>query len=507
MKLLFENKRYILSILLTTLMVFCTCLSGYADPVADGICRVGDMLAPGESCTYPTTDTEFSVNANGNGQFLFFSSGSRLNIRNTQINNTSYTLVAEKLASGSWEIQELGAEAPPEETEAPPEEPEAPPVITGPWLWMIAPTAVGQGGAKSTNVDSLSEVSGGLVTEADIAVNGAVPGSPVDRLVWTLGEISATANNNVNELINRIGFATGDVNDHSVYGLITLESATAQRDVVMQAGSDDSIKIWLNGEVVHNNPVNRAVSSFQDTFTVDLVAGDNLLLVKVSEWVGNWNLFVGIEAEVNAVYKLPQMSVDINGDGVVNVADLVIVASSFGETVAPGTTPNPADVNGDGVVDRADILSVIKVLEAAAAPALSEASLHHWIAEAKRHHLDDPTFEKGIAVLEQFLEAVRPKPKETLLLSNYPNPFNPETWIPYRLSKDTDVTLTIYNEQGAMVRTLMLGHQPAGHYESRSRAAYWNGRNQHGEPVASGIYFYTLTAGDYIATRKLLIRK
>ena len=87
-----------------------------APPVADGMCRVGDTLEPGESCTYPGTDTEFSVNSNGNGQFLFFSSASRLNIRDTQINNTSYTLVAEKRNSGDWEIKELGATAPPPST-------------------------------------------------------------------------------------------------------------------------------------------------------------------------------------------------------------------------------------------------------------------------------------------------------------------------------------------------------------------------------------------------------
>ena len=105
-----------LSIFLTILMVFCASMSGYADPVADGICQVGDLLAPGESCTYPGTDTAFSVNNNGNGQFLFFSSGSRLNIRDTQINNVSYTLVAEKLDSGSWEIKALGATAAPPPT-------------------------------------------------------------------------------------------------------------------------------------------------------------------------------------------------------------------------------------------------------------------------------------------------------------------------------------------------------------------------------------------------------
>ena len=97
--------------------------------------------------------------------------------------------------------------------------------------------------------------------------------------------------------------------------------------------------------------------------------------------------------------------------------------------------------------------------------------------------------------------------RENALLANFPNPFNPETWIPYQLAKPTDVTITIYAVDGQVVRTLALGHQPAGIYRSRSRSAYWDGRNAFGEPVASGIYFYTLTTGDFSATRKMLIRK
>ncbi len=105
------------------------------------------------------------------------------------------------------------------------------------------------------------------------------------------------------------------------------------------------------------------------------------------------------------------------------------------------------------------------------------------------------------------LAEMREVPDTTALLANYPNPFNPETWIPYHLSKDTEVILTIYDVRGSVVRTLALGHQPAGVYESRGRAAYWDGKNQIGEPVASGLYFYTLTAGEFTATRKLLIAK
>ena len=209
--------------------------------------------------------------------------------------------------------------------------------------------------------------------------------------------------------------------------------------------------------------------------------------------------------------EMPPM-LDVNSDDVVDIVDLLLVAASFGVTVDP-TTPNPADVNDDGVVDLTDLLLVIGGMGSTggvavvAAPVLSEANLHYWIAEAKRHALGDVTFEKGIAVLEQLLGAVRPTPKETLLLSNYPNPFNPETWIPYQLAKDAEVTVTISDVSGVVVRELVLGHKPAGVYHSRARAAHWDGRNAFGEKVASGVYFYIFTAGDFTATRKMIIRK
>ena len=98
-------------------------------------------------------------------------------------------------------------------------------------------------------------------------------------------------------------------------------------------------------------------------------------------------------------------------------------------------------------------------------------------------------------------------PEQTSMSTNYPNPFNPETWIPYQLAKSAEVTLRIYSVNGTLVRTLVLGHQPAGIYHSKNRAAYWDGKNEVGEAVASGIYFYTLSAEDFTSTRKMLIRK
>ncbi len=98
-------------------------------------------------------------------------------------------------------------------------------------------------------------------------------------------------------------------------------------------------------------------------------------------------------------------------------------------------------------------------------------------------------------------------PKETALLPNYPNPFNPETWIPYHLAESVEVTVSIYAVDGNLVRAIELGSQLAGLYQNRSRAAYWDGKNDVGESVASGVYFYRLTAGEFSATRKMLILK
>ena len=166
--------------------------------------------------------------------------------------------------------------------------------ITGPWLWMIAATEAGQGGANSTDIDSIAEASGGAVTEEMVATHGASAGDAVGDLEWTIGEITETGGNNVNDLVNEIGLGEGDVNDHSVYGIVILNAEEDQSGVPAKVGSDDSVKVWLNGEVVHTNAVNRGAGDFQDDFKVNLVAGPNILMVKVSERGGGWSLFAGI---------------------------------------------------------------------------------------------------------------------------------------------------------------------------------------------------------------------
>ena len=213
-----------------------------------------------------------------------------------------------------------------------------------------------------------------------------------------------------------------------------------------------------------------------------------------------------------AAPSLDIASSDVNGDGQVNVEDLSLV-SNYLDRPAPETPP--VDVNNDGVVTIADLVQVAQYLgqsTTSSAPVsvivpagLKYATVEGWINQARVEDDGSRVFRQGIARLEYLLTVIIPE--KTVLLHNYPNPFNPETWIPYHLAEPADVTLTIYAIDGKVVRRLDLGHQAAGYYQGKSRAAYWDGRNNVGERVASGIYFYTLTAGDFAATKKMLIRK
>ena len=219
----------------------------------------------------------------------------------------------------------------------------------------------------------------------------------------------------------------------------------------------------------------------------------------------------GIEEaqSVSATAEPPPTPEDVNGDDVVNILDLVLVAANLGDEGADLA----ADVNGDDVVNILDLVLVAGALGNAAAPAsdpralamLTAAGVAHWLTQAQTLDLSDATTQMGMLVLEQLAAVLTPE--KTALLPNYPNPFNPETWIPFQLSRDAEVTLTIYDANGFMVRRLELGHQLVGYYSDRGRAVHWDGRNHVGEHVASGVYFYHLNAGDFSATRKMLILK
>ena len=212
------------------------------------------------------------------------------------------------------------------------------------------------------------------------------------------------------------------------------------------------------------------------------------------------------------IYLKAKHPADVNGDWVVNILDLVHVSNSFGKS-AP-------DLNGDGVVNILDLTLVAKHLsQNAAAPsqlALIESipattkeviAVQRALAELEAIPNKSHGVQIAIELLRHYLSIADPNVQETKLLSNYPNPFNPDTWIPYQLSEESTVTVKIYDVTGSLVRTIQVGHKPAGYYHTRERAIYWDGRNQNREPVSSGVYFYTLNTDTYTQTRRMVIVK
>jgi hypothetical protein len=221
----------------------------------------------------------------------------------------------------------------------------------------------------------------------------------------------------------------------------------------------------------------------------------------------------GALSNIPEQFHVPQtLPWDTNNDGVVDFQDLVLISSNFGAE-AP---ENPkVDVNRDGNVNIIDLLIVAAHLGESTdtgAPATQTevfpkhlSLVEEWLTEARLVDDGSNVFKQGIATLEGLLNSGTPE--KTVLLPNFPNPFNPETWIPYDLAQDTDVHIHIFNLKGESIRKLSLGFQTIGTYRSRAQAAYWDGRNSEGELVASGVYFYTLQAGQMKATRRMLIIK
>ena len=508
--------------------------------------------------------------------------------------------------------------------------PKGGPKIEGPWLWVVLPDT-----GPSSSKDLLSEASGGMVTEVEIATHGAIGGQSVGDDVWTLRKLPAAGSDNVEQMLG------GRIDDAIIYGTVPLHSPREQ-NTMMYVGSDHEFKVWLNGTLIYEYLLyHGGEEGYQDFFPVTLKQGRNVLLVTVraqedaffgfepgteytlSTGVGytffptpvhfgdtftldiraenvfdlaGWQFDVvfdptaleaidvtegdflqmdgsstffqggtidnaagkivglsaarfstqgasGIGVLLQVTFKakaageteltLPNLQFgsttgssipanpppihitieerltpgDVNRDGVVSILDLILVAQQLGNRVPPDS---PVDINGDGVVNIFDIVPIAQgIASASAAPIgvenVDAAMIESWIAQARLEDDGSLAFKQGIANLEKLLASLIPE--ETALLANYPNPFNPETWIPYQLAESGEVSLAIYDINGKMVRRLEVGYKAAGMYRSRSRAAHWNGRNQLGESLASGVYFYTLTADEFTATRRMLILK
>ena len=190
--------------------------------------------------------------------------------------------------------------------------------IEGPWMWMITESPVGGGGAAVTDDDGIKDATKGKLTEEDVAEQGLTKKilkvKFPDKLKWTEGEIAAVGGNNINDMLIKIKLGPGgDVNDYCSYAVINAVSKVKKGGVEARVGSDDSVKVWMNGEEVHKNAVNRGAGDFQDTFEVDLKKGDNVFMVKVCERGGGWSMFAGIDAPLEYNLKFKGLPVEPAG--------------------------------------------------------------------------------------------------------------------------------------------------------------------------------------------------
>lgn len=270
----------------------------------------------------------------------------------------------------------------------------------------------------------------------------------------------------------------------------------------------DDVEIYNSGVLIGSQSRNKNIR-------FDIPEGTQTFTISITDGPNDNGCDHFIFANAKLVHREPTVIevddynyTDVNNDGVVNIVDLVLVAVRYGEKIVGNPFPNP-DVNRDGIVDINDIILVTQDMPpVAGAPTLAASQRSILTSTDWREAyavLPDTVVDRGIAVLDLLFGAA--VPTKTLLLENFPNPFNPETWIPYQLAKPADVVITIRAIDGQVIRKLNLGHQQAGRYVNRSRAAYWDGKNAYGESVASGLYFCTLTAGKFVATRRMLIRK
>lgn len=204
---------------------------------------------------------------------------------------------------------------------------------------------------------------------------------------------------------------------------------------------------------------------------------------------------------------------DVNEDGKVSVADLVLIGQHYGETITVPTSPNP-DVNGDRVVDIADLVLVglhfsETYLPGAPASDMWSFDIEYLPVLVKMYNImvanlsSDTDFLATKELLRRII--FNSGIGKAVLFQNYPNPFNPETWIPYQLAEDSPVTIRIYSSTGQLIKTMDLGYKKAGAYVTKDAAAYWDGRSKAGEYVASGVYFYSIQAGDFVATNKMTV--
>jgi hypothetical protein len=252
-----------------------------------------------------------------------------------------------------------------------------------------------------------------------------------------------------------------------------------------------ALAISGNGKVLY------AATSGQGVFRLVLEATDLTELYKLTPWDVNQDKVVDILDLAflsQHLYESPPTDprADVNHDGVVDISDFVVVGQHFGEDYHAGPQSSP----GKDVWNISpEYLSMLQMI-------------YNIMAQSPR---SDEKFLATKRLIQRLISIAREKVTESRLWQNYPNPFNPDTWIPYQLAQPGNVTISIYNISGQLIRRLDLGYKPSGFYLGKGRVAYWDGKNEDGERVSSGMYFYAINAasktGDFTAARKMILMK
>ena len=298
--------------------------------------------------------------------------------------------------------------------------------------------------------------------------------------------------------LNLVGVPLKDSRISKVSDLLTLEGLNA-----------------LN-VIVSDNGVFKVVSQAGDDGDIDVTGGQSFVVISVTAATAEirgkaWDNVSAVAATapamaivgIQASDKTPVLEVhgSITADVGVKAEDFLVTVNNLttGETLSAEAVDSRYTLTFVDVIG-ARAAGIGDILEITASSASDNVGIQaqHYIVSAEDVGLSQ------IRVPDMLAYEV---PTETALLPNYPNPFNPETWIPYHLSQDAEVVIRIYDASGRIVHTLDVGFQSFGYYASRDKAAYWDGRNRSGELVSSGIYFYRLQAGDYSQTRKMVILK
>ena len=378
-------------------------------------------------------------------------------------------------------------------------------------------------------------------------------------------ELSGNAINDLTVISGLTGLLTLDISDNSITDITLLQNLTALTtldlsgntvsNLITLAGLTQLTSLYLNSSSVSDltalggltnlttleladNAIStlNPITTLQRLTLLDLSA-NNISDVSTLASLANLmtlrlmgNPILDTKPLYPLTQRMPPVAIDIavsqytpwdvNADGSVDAVDSALVTAALGQS-GEGIIDTRTDVNGDGTVDNADLLLVTENFDnVPGAPAVADilrlldpatlVSLNREVLETELQRLvlesdGSLKYQRAIELLQRLLAAQRPE--QTRLFANYPNPFNPETWIPYQLAVGSKVALVIYDVKGVVVRHLELGHQPAGYYTQKNRAAYWDGRNVVGERVASGIYFYQLQANNVSLLRKMVILK